>query len=253
MRWTIDPYRHASSGSEPDPYYNNVILLLDPQASDGGSWLVDHSPVGRSMSIVGTAAVNTTTVPYAGAASIYIPDTSSGIEIDSFDSDFNFDTTTPFTIEARQRIETDLGTIQAIMSLWTHSSSTTRAWMFGFDTNSSHMDFRLYVQRASTSFQATIFDAGGTAEELSTWKAVAVTFDGTTYRGYVEGIMVASGTYTDIRQVTTTQLRIGRTATDAVNPLGQGYISSIRYTRGVARYTGASYTVSNAPFARSAP
>jgi hypothetical protein len=85
----------------------------------------------------------------------------------------------------------------------------------------------------------------------NTWYAVAVDYDGTKYRLYVDGVMVGSSSTARVIFDTGENLGIGNNSI-ASGAFLDGYLDETRITKGVARYASDSgYAVQTSAFPRS--
>ena len=83
-----------------------------------------------------------------------------------------------------------------------------------------------------------MMQAGAAYNLLNTWQHIAVTREGNTWRLYVDGLKVSES-------VQTSNIDMDNSQADLKLLLGRnfkGYIDDLRITKGVARYTGASFT-----------
>lgn len=79
------------------------------------------------------------------------------------------------------------------------------------------------------------------------WHHIAATRSGSTNRIYVNGNQVGSNG-TDSTNYTNTTCYVGTVVAGSSANSFAGYIQEVRVTKGVARYTGATYTVPTTPF-----
>jgi hypothetical protein len=98
---------------------------------------------------------------------------------------------------------------------------------------------RLYINSADRITSATSLII------LNTWVHWAATHTGTSTKLYYNGNQVGS-TYTDSATYTQGSLTIGAFTNNTT--IMQGFIDEVRITKGVARYTGSTYTIPTAPF-----
>ncbi len=144
-----------------------------------------------------------------------------------------------FTIELFARFQDVENAI-----LIAQASSGQESWYIWFISNTD--DWRFYG--SDDGGTASILCSGVSAEVvIDTWYHVAVSFDGTTYRVWVDGIHLGSGTSTIDFFDSTTNLTIG--ANGDLGSEHDGWIDEVRIHKGVAIYTGSgNFTPPSAEF-----
>lgn len=210
-----------------DPFFQNVILLMHFDTSITGQSQYITAP---ALTVVRDPVLSTIPIKLYGLSSIYFD--GDGDSIYSSDGSYwNFPS--DFTIEFAFRTGQP-------------------------DNNRGILDFRasgtgsgpLFEQKSSGDFR---FRIGGTnyAEQSigsNTWYQVAMSRSGSTVSFYWDGTRVGTaingsslscqftlGTYQNERQNNT-------------NFHYDGYIDELRVTKGVGRYSGASYQLQGGPF-----
>jgi hypothetical protein len=114
----------------------------------------------------------------------------------------------------------------------------TTAWEFGMAITSGYMYF----------YNGTLYTST-TTPTAHAWNHVALVYDGTNINFYLNGSRIYQSAITNTDQ--TANIFIGTSP----NPIFQsfvGYISNLRVLKGVAQYTGTTYTVPNTPFTSTA-
>lgn len=206
-----------------DPFISNVGLLLHLDTN-----FVDSSPNPKTVTPVGTAAISAAN-PRFGAGSVLLNGT--GASRDHLTVAGNTDLT--------------FGTGDFTFELWLYQTNTTSYNVFTFATQQWCVYF-------STGPQSLRFWDGssdrilGGAVSINAWHHIALTRSGTSVRLYLDGNQTGS-TYTDTGPTNLTQATtyIGFYPADvSVN----GNIDEVRITKGVARYTSASYIIPSLPF-----
>jgi hypothetical protein len=98
----------------------------------------------------------------------------------------------------------------------------------------------------SGTYNNLLASSGAATLSSTTWTHVALTFDGTTYRVFINGT-VGSTTSTVVRNLSdaTSAIKVGNT--NFGSRFFNGYIDDLRITRGVARYT-SNFTAPTAAF-----
>jgi hypothetical protein len=131
---------------------------------------------------------------------------------------------------------------------WVNLTTTTGFALFSASNTAGLQGTNLYLNIAS----GTIYLGDGLVDivgfsasliPLNSWSHIAVTFDGTTYRVFVNGTSVGSST-TQLSNNTLNGIDIGAKPTQSL--FTTGYISNFRVVKGTALYTTA-FTPPTAP------
>lgn len=203
-----------------DLNFGSVVLLAHMDGVNASTTFVDVK--GKTITASGNAQISTAQSKFGGA-SAYFDGTGDYLNV-SAHADFGF-STGAWTAEC-----------------WFYS--TKASWAAAA---SSLMDFRestgnglLYVQTDGVIayWNDSVNYACTTAMSLNAWHHVAVSYDGTTLKIFVNGVQENS-TAAALDFSTARPLRIG--ATISASDFFQGYIDDLRITKGVARYT-ATFT-----------
>ncbi|HEX4499775.1 MAG TPA: LamG domain-containing protein, partial [Scandinavium sp.] len=172
-----------------DPHLSNVVLLMGFEGvngSTGAPGLTDESPAAHGTgTLINPSLGNISTSQFKfGTSSLFINGTGGPSGLTFPDSnDWNFGGGL-FTIEMWVRLSTISGS-QVFASQW--GTSGQFGWQFGMTGGSS---LSWYV---STDGTTILTDINGTwAPVADTWYYVAVDYDGTKYRVYVNGVMTGS-------------------------------------------------------------
>ena len=184
-----------------------------------GDNLTDSSPVPVAVTVVGNTQVSSANQHF-GTNTLYFDGSGDWLTTDSTSG---FDATKPFTIE-----------------FWTYASSYNLiSWV---NTDNSYF----YIE----TFNGTLYIGDGLVNNISTtppstntWVHVAVSYDGTTYRLFYNGVQQGSST-TSLRQTNANGWYVGSKANGTRN--FNGYIDDLRVTKGKALYT-ANFTAPTAP------
>ena len=216
----------------------NTSLLV---RGDTGAFY-DLSNVGNPETGVNSPAV-TTQITKFGAGSISL---GSGKELTvPYSSAFNFYNTSA-TIEcwiyATANGGGGLGTIIADWKTGSSPGPSSFLLYYGTGTVAAQV-----VQKANTySDQGNIVLSGTAA--LNTWHFIALTYDGTTLRLFINGTLAQSSTsFTGFNQSHNTVIDVGNLSNFGTTYCFNGYLDDIRITKGVARYT-ANFTPPTATF-----
>jgi len=234
---TVDLASFTLTVSFKDPYYSNLSLLLDYDAPNGTTTFVDQK-FGVSMSLQGTPQHSTAVTPLYGTSSILLNGSSSLKLADA--AKFHLGTAS-FTIDFTVRPTSVTGT-QFWMGQWGSASQL----MWELNMNAATVQFNV-----STTGSNNLADVAGAAISINVWSRWRLDFDGTKYRLYKDGAMVASST--TLRSIFTTAgnaFAIGSNSTTSF--FLNGNCRGIRLTLGTARTASDSgYTISNRAFPTS--
>ena len=224
-----------------DTHYNSVTLLLHGDGSDGSTTFTDNSSLAQTVTVVGSAQVDTAQSKWGGA-SIYIPGSGSRLTAPA-GSPFAFGTA-DFCIE----MWVLPGASATTEGFQCFASSTT--WTSGANSG----DWALYNRYDGASMVMLVYKSGSSFLELNTganinndaaWHHIAVTRSGSDLRMFVDGAENASATYSgDFGRIDKTFMLGAQTGDSR---WFDGHIDDVRVTKGVARYTEA-FTAPTAAF-----
>ena len=206
-----------------DASYQSVYLLLACDGTDGSTTFTDTSPTPKTVTASGNAHIETDQAEF-GTASAYFDGTGDYLSLTGTSLG-----TDDFTIEGWIRIATPSSTFCIL---------DTR------NTDFTNNGFSFYVRSTSklTFGRGNPFVAteGTTDITADTRYHVALTRSSGTVRGYLDGSREFE--VSDTKTFSLTGWRIGH-YWNASGTISAGYIDDLRITLGVARYTGASYSV----------
>lgn len=229
----------GGGGGGGDPSFSNVKLLMGfngaNNATSGPGFTDESSAAHGAATRFGNAKIDNTQSVFGGT-SLNLDGLSRISFADSGDWDFS---NQPFTIECRVRV-TGVSGLQVIVAQW--------------DAN---VAFLLYLNGATLNFQFATGSGGTGATTITggtiaanTWYTVCIDFNGTKYRLYLDGVMIASSTAAGTIFNAPENLAIG--ANSAGGFVLTGWIDELRITKGVARYASDSgYTIATVEFPRS--
>lgn len=211
-----------------DPHFASVVALLHGNGTNGGTTFTDVK--GHAFTRLGNSQTSTVQKKF-GSASLLFDGASDYISsVDSSD----WDLTTPFTIEGWFYPNTVR--YSSIISRW--NSGNVAGSSFAIITQPDG-NLVAWIPNATDGR----YDGGNTTMTLtgvvatSTWQHFALTWDGSTYRLFING-----GTPTTASRGTgmydgSLPLVIGNLENFTGLYDFDGYIDDIRITKGVARYT----------------
>lgn len=198
-----------------DVDFGGVQLLLTGNGTQGSTAITDSSSNASTVAVNGDVHVSTVQSKFGGASLRF---DGAGDYLTFPSSTFNF--AGAFTIEA-----------------WVHP---TAAPLNSLINNATGNQFQVGMEQST---RTVFFDNGGTlygntgiAPALNAWSHIAVTYDGTILRAFVNG-QIAWSTAASLQMPTAAQLRIGAhwTGGYAYN----GYLDDVRITTGKARYVAS--------------
>jgi hypothetical protein len=229
-------------GVARDPYFGNVVLLMGYEGVNGatsGPGMTDESPSAHGTATIAGANASISNTQFKfGSTSLHLGGTSSITFPDSADWHLG---TGRFTIEFWAYPTTLVSTAYFIAQ---SGVTPNFGWV-------SYGSTATLVWSVSTTGVNTFGDLSNTTITANTWQHIAIDYDGTKYREYINGVMIASSTTARNIFNPGTVLSIGSNAVNN-NFWFQGYLDEARITKGVARYASdAGFTVPTAAFPRS--
>jgi hypothetical protein len=184
---------------------------------------------GKTITVHGNAKLSTAVKKF-GTASLALDGTGDYLSVAS-QPDFEFGTGA-WTIEA-----------------WIYNTSNPGAnqILFDFRTASPQTVLTAYLT-ATTNTPVVVFNGGniltsGDSIPLNTWTHFAIAKSGTSTKMYINGTQ-SGATYTDNNTYTQGPLTIGARFDGTL--AFTGYIDDVKISKGVARYTGSSFTLPTA-------
>jgi len=228
-----------------DPYWGNVKLLMSLTGPAGAvtsptdTHLIDESPAAHGLASTSLQSNTFTATSVLGyPTSMSMPGGGSRITFgDSGDWNlFN----RKYTIEYWFRPATTAFAFH--IAQWSDFAGDL-GWVLDSGTN--------YAMSVSTTGSDSPVNWSGGVIAANTWYPACAEFDGTKYRAYINGVMVASSTTPRTVFNSTQTLNIGAGQLGAF-PFA-GNMQEIRVTMDVARYASdTGYTPTTVPFPRSA-
>lgn len=219
-----------------DANYASVALLLHGEGSNNGTVFTDSSNNAATLTKTGSIVTSTAQALY-GSASISIP-SASGQKLQLPAASAYRANGQSWTLEVSIYCAA-YSANKVIFDTDNDSSNTTGfAWYVGSDG-------KVYVYQGTT---ASNLGGTGAALTANTWTKLALTWDGTTLRSYKGG--TKEWETTSFANPWSTSNGASLFCDKAATPAQclNGYADEFRFTKGVARYTGASYTPDSAAF-----
>lgn len=213
-----------------DSLFDKVSLMVHGNGTNGSTTIPDSSTTTKTLTAVADAKISTAQSKFNGS-SIIFDGTGDQITIPTH-ANFGF------------------GSDSWCVESWIYPTSSPICSIF--DTRSSGQTganrFTVGLEATTRTLfcqvNSTVHGNSGTAPASSVWSHIAVTYDGTTLRGFVNGSNVWSATVS-LSFDSTMPLSIGNTWDASAGYIG--HMGEIRITKGQARYT-SGFTVRNSPF-----
>lgn len=222
-----------------DPYYSNVNFLLDYDAANASTVFTDQKS-GSGMSVRDNTQHSTVVAPLYGTSSFLFD--GAGDTLSFADSALWDLAASNFTLDFTAR-PTSVSGVKFWFGHW--GSTPNLSWIFYQNNDTVELD-------VSTTGSDTLTQVASAAATLvvNTWARWRLDFDGTKYRLYKNGVMIASSTTVrTIFNAGVSQFLIGGVTT-SFNFAGN--CRGIRLTVGTARTASDSgYTISNRAFPTS--
>lgn len=221
-----------------DPYWANVVSLLHFNGTDGSTVFPDQK--GRIWTPVGNSRIDTSQSKFGGASGLF--DGTGDCLQSPHSADWHLHG--KFTVEAWIRPNT----VSKQMSICSHRENAgLNGFMFQL-TAAGKLGFQ-YSNNNPALGNSWVNFAGATTLGIGVWSHVAATFDDTTLRLFINGVLDGSTTtFAGSRADTvSTPLYIGRDRDGNTTRDWNGHIDELRVTNGAARYT-SSFTPPDEPF-----
>jgi hypothetical protein len=130
MSMMVNPYvlAPAGGGGGPDPNWANVVLLMGFEGADASTTFVDESSVGRTMTAIGNAQIDTAQFKFGAASGLFDGSGDVVTAADSADWDFG---SGDFTIEmfVRHSVNASQGYVEQ------YTGGGNRSWSFIRESN----------------------------------------------------------------------------------------------------------------------
>ena len=223
-----------------DVHFPNVIFLAKFDGSNGSTSITDSSNKNNSITVNGGAQISTAASKFGGS-SLKLDYENAGTG-DRLVADTVADNLTSTTHTIEFWFKTDMAD--------SHITSQDPAF-FGFNDAGDSYYNRLMLQMTSKTNlrfyrEASAYhDMTVSALNDDAWHHIAIVSDGTDYDIYLDGSRLTTDAG-DSRQINSNDTFMIGAEYDSGPSTGNyfsGYIDDFRITNGVARYTGASFTL----------
>ena len=223
-----------------DGDFADVSLLLKGEGTNGSTTILDSSSNNLSVSVNGDAQISTAVnTPFGTSDGVLAFDGNGDYLTVPANADCNFGTG-DFTVEAWVN-----RTAIADNTIIAGRGPTNGTFMFTIFSNN------LRIGRNNVSWDLI---SPALSFNTNQWYHIAAVRENNVAYLFVDGSVVASGSNTQTYNLTEpsdTNFAVGARqalcVTDTVSNFMQGYISNLRITKGVARYT-SNFTPPTAPF-----
>lgn len=228
-----------------DPYWSNVVLLLDASNYADGTTPSTLDVTGKTPTWTDNAQIKTTQYKF-GSSSMYFDGTLDRVSF--ADSDDWAMGLNDFTVEAWIRMDSS---VSDQVFFCGQSNLYNGFYPFSMGVSSGRSLFPR-ISNGSSAYGV----AGGAAMAKEVWHHVALVRAGGYLYGYTNGVrsIAASGISSVDVLNSVGRLAIGAYSDfDAVDFKWKGYLDQVRITKGVARYTTATINVPTEPFPHGPP
>lgn len=205
----------SSKGVQFDPHFASVVLLLHFDGSNGSTTIVDSSPVGNTVTCVGTAAISTAESKWGGSSGKGANNSYFNVALGATNGSMTGD----FTIEG-----------------WTRGSF---AEVYLMAVGAGYLYNSAFQSYGGPNVAMTAL--GGSL----VWQHWAISRVGSTVRGFVNNVLTGTQTYAGTVNLQT--LRLGMYVPNG-NLYFTGNHDDIRITKGVGRYTDVLLPAVAGPF-----
>jgi hypothetical protein len=212
-----------------DSDYENVTLLMRMNGPSGSTTSFIDEGIFRAPLASSAGALSTAEFKYGRSA--YDITTSSQFLSFPNRSYFHVVNGGLFTVEAWVYNREDPSRFQYIMHHQHSSGFNNGGWIF-IVRDDGRIQFGYGTGSAFSGVAAGLY-------EKDVWMHLAACYDGTTLRVFKDGVVIGSTTSVPTGAPANSSLFVGRNPFNPSNDWWNGYIDSVRITRGVARYTAA--------------
>ena len=248
----------ATGTTVGDVHFPKVKTLLPLNGSNGGTSATDESNSNATVTFQGSSTTSTAQSKFGGS-SLYVPNSDpAGIYFGGAGTTIQL--TGDFTIEWWvYRIQTTLSANMVLGPMWgvesvsnPNSASNRYALIIGY-ISSGQTNPQMWCSTNGSSWNLINGAYLGTAAAgtVNQWVHMALTRSGTTWNYYADGTRTYTANHgSDALPAAGSYVTLGKSYTDTNSY--EAYYNDLRITQGLARYTGASFTVSTTAHLTSA-
>jgi hypothetical protein len=209
-------FLNVDNQGQTDPYLNDVVLYLKGDGANNSTNIVDSSPNPKTITVFGDTKISTTQSKYGGS-SIYFDGIGDYLEVIQ-PSLFSFPG--DFTIECWFWTSIATGD-QCLLNI--------NSYQNGVLMRPSSTGGLIYAQGL------VIYPPGNPS--LSTWHHLTISRQGTSVYSFLDGVATTTKTISGTVNTGTSAVKIGSPNAGQFSIDFNGYIDSLRITKGTARYT----------------
>ena len=225
-----------------DEHYASTKLLLHFNGAEGSTTFTDSSPVVRVPTVAGAAKIGTAQSAFGGSSGNF---TIAGSSIE-YASSADFDwTSASYTIELMAYITAHCANGDGTPRMIGVGDITGDILYWGFGPDASGKLTFYYWSGAQNKF------IGSSTIPLNQWVRLAMSFDGTSVRLFVNGVLDGTFAYSIAAASSGSMpFRVGFSSGTGATA-SAFFCDELRITKGAARHT-ASFTPPTAPYPNSA-
>jgi len=223
-RNSIMPIVISNPASIGDPLWNDVVLLMHMDGTNGSTTFIDekgHSPVAHS-----DAKISTTQQKFGSASANFDGGDDNVSIVDSTDWNLSGD----FTIEFFARWSSVSSEFDVLFG---QSNIVTTFAPIRIDFFDGDMQLLVSSDATSWGINSGSVTAGIV---INTWYHIAVTRSGNVWKMFVDGVEIYTTTVSITPYDSSNDLKIGGNGSSTPSHSMNGYIDELRVTKGVSRY-----------------
>ncbi len=230
-----------------DQYYNSCSLLLHCNGANGSTTFTDNSPNNLTVTATNGAAISTAQSKFGGASALF--DGTDDYLSTPSSTTFEFGSGN-FTIEGWI-----YPTANVTNTYYTWISKTVGSGYGEFYFPQRNGNLYIFFSYNGSSWGIHGVSSGYIfgALTINAWNNFAITRQGDTIRSYLNGIGGSTFSLPTAQSLyATSGYGVGIGANNNGSEPAKGYVDEIRITKGIARYTGNSYTTQSIEFYNNA-
>src|SRR4249919_3276376 len=236
-------------GGGTDPNWSSVVLMVGANGTNNSTTIPDESPAAHGngdVSGLNNDACIKTGVKKFGTGSLHF-DGTNDVCLWADHADWEFGSGA-FTVECWALF--NAGAIEAFSPLVAHyeQSGNQRAWYLAYRGDAGTNSLTFSICSDGTAGNRVDVCSSAWTPTADTWYHIAADRSGNTFRLYVNGTMLTSGSNAMTIFNSTNSLKLGAVDLN----FHTGNLDEVRITKGVARYASdGGFTAPTAAFPRS--